>query len=63
MKGAVRRLPGRIFFWCGGWALLQGFLEKTMFCDGVFVVKLWWIASRSWFVEGRFFASKNVPRF
>ena len=45
LKDAVRLLPGRIFL-CVLKRLqfFRGFSRKRLFCRGVFVVKLWWIA-------------------
>jgi hypothetical protein len=56
-------LPGRFFLRVVEARFFRGFLGKQCFFDGVFVVKLWWIAGKSWCVDGHFFGSKNISRF
>jgi hypothetical protein len=38
-------------------------LENPVFGRGVFVVKLWWNAGKTWFADGRFLVVKNAPGF
>jgi hypothetical protein len=47
----------------GGGAFLQGGLRNVRFFGWFFVVKLWWVAGKSWCVDGHFLGSENVPTF
>jgi hypothetical protein len=40
-----------------------GFWQKRVVGRGFLVVKLWWIAGESWWVDGQDSGSKNMPLF
>jgi hypothetical protein len=42
---------------------LRVVLENAVFGCGVFVVKLWWNAGKTWFVDRRFSVVKIAPGF
>jgi hypothetical protein len=42
---------------------LRVVLENPVFGCGVFVVKLWWMRGKTWFVDRRFSVVKNAPGF
>jgi hypothetical protein len=34
-----------------------------VFCDGVLMVKSWWMRGETWWICGGFSAAKNTPLF
>jgi hypothetical protein len=52
------------FFWAWWKDVFAGvFCENVRAERGFFVVNLWWIAGKSWWVDGGFLASENFPLF
>jgi hypothetical protein len=41
----------------------SGFCQNLRFEHGFLMVKLWWMAGKSWCIDGRFPAPENMPLF
>jgi hypothetical protein len=58
-----KKNPGEIRGFLFLLVFLRVVLENPVFGCGVFVVKLWWMRGKTWFVDRRFSVVKNAPGF